>query len=417
MFFRRRLVALALLFGAALELATRVEALELPPLTGHLAGRYRMPAFAGFPEFAWDADIRVIDGDRRQVEGAAKATGAKLRMLAEVDATGRNGHWRIVEAEFDTARWLAVFAPHLGSSLEGVTAEGLLTVSGEGKIVSGQATGGVKVVWREGAVRNLAQQWALEGVALKGEFAVDSEGLAVSSTTPFELAVGTITTARFGARNLRVRGLLDRAMKVSVREAGVEIAGGNVTIDPFTVALREPVLDVGLRMVRIGLQDLVALVPSGLAMASGRIDGEVRVRWSEADGLQVGVGRIELRDDEPAVVRLAAAPGFLTSRVPARISLLPAWFGPLARWSSPVNPAYADIQAIELGAADLRVRTLTVSLTPEGDERARSAHVRISAAPERPGAVQEVTFEVNVNGPLAAVLKLGMNQPFSVSAR
>jgi len=105
----------------------------------------------------------------------------------------------------------------------------------------------------------------------------------------------------------------------------------------------------------------------------------------------------------------------LTARVPQYFDLLPAWLGPLARWARPVNPAYAAMKSIELGQAELRVKTLDVLLTPDGDERGRSATVRLVAQPEQPGsAVKEVSFDVNVAGPLNEVLKLGIDRGFSV---
>ena len=115
-------------------------------------------------------------------------------------------------------------------------------------------------------------------------------------------------------------------------------------------------------------------------------------------------------------MRLTATPGFLTQRLPARISLLPSWTGALGRWLAPVNPAYHDMQEIEMGRANLRVETLRIDLTPEGDEQGRTAQVYVSARPEQAGGtVKEVTFQVNVSGPLAAVLRLGMNQNMSLN--
>jgi hypothetical protein len=75
------------------------------------------------------------------------------------------------------------------------------------------------------------------------------------------------------------------------------------------------------------------------------------------------------------------------------------------------------MQSIELGQSDLRVKTLDVLLTPEGDEQGRSATVRLVAQPTQPGtAVKEVSFDVNVSGPLNAVLKLGIDRGFTVGA-
>jgi len=61
------------------------------------------------------------------------------------------------------------------------------------------------------------------------------------------------------------------------------------------------------------------------------------------------------------------------------------------------------MRSIELGQSDLQVKTLEVQLTPEGDDRGRSATVRLVAQPTQLGStVKEVTFDVNVAGPIAA---------------
>jgi hypothetical protein len=94
--------------------------------------------------------------------------------------------------------------------------------------------------------------------------------------------------------------------------------------------------------------------------------------------------------------------------MPERFALLPAWFGPLSRWLSPVNPGFADLVAIEMGRTALAVDSLEVRLTPAGDSLGRSARVLVNARPEIAGtSVGPVTFEVGVRGPLAYVLRIG----------
>ena len=153
---------------------------------------------------------------------------------------------------------------------------------------------------------------------------------------------------------------------------------------------------------------MVALVPTGLAEARGRVDGELALGWSKALGLQIGAGRLDLRPDEPMVLRLSPAPGLLSASVPERFELLPAWLGPLAKWASPLNPGFADLVAIELGRTALAVDSLEVRLTPAGDSLGRSARVLVHARPEIAGtSVGPVVFEVGVKGPLAYVLRFG----------
>jgi hypothetical protein len=104
--------------------------------------------------------------------------------------------------------------------------------------------------------------------------------------------------------------------------------------------------------------------------------------------------------------------------MPERFALLPAWFGPFSRWFSPVNPGFADLVAIELGRTALQVESLDVRLTPEGDDRGRSARVLVKARPEVAGtSVGSVSFEIDVNGPLAYVLRLGAENGATLNVR
>jgi hypothetical protein len=226
-----------------------------------------------------------------------------------------------------------------------------------------------------------------------------------------------MSTDRFGARNLSVAAVLNGTRELSVTAARIEIAGGTVETDPFVVKLSPVALNVRLRMTRVGLQDIVALVPTMLSDARGRVDGEVGLSWSEAGGLRVGDGSLSLDEIEPTTLRLAPKPGFLSARVPARFVFIPGLPKPFSRWFSPVNPAYVTLTDIELGKTPLRVHSLKVRLTPEGDGRGRSASVEVVARPDQiDSVVDKVVFTINVSGPLSQVLKFGMNDHISFGA-
>jgi hypothetical protein len=68
-----------------------------------------------------------------------------------------------------------------------------------------------------------------------------------------------------------------------------------------------------------------------------------------------------------------------------------------------------------MGEKLLTVERLHAQLYPDGPNGARSAVVEISARPANGGAVDEVTFTVNVFGPLTQVLRFGLNQTLKVS--
>ncbi len=388
--------------------------LALSTLTGKLQGVFT--PVDGRP-LTWTMALRSAEGATRTGEVAVTGADFALRIALEWEPATGHLRWRVIEGRVDLAAWWPALAarPELSSVLSGLSATGLVTITGEGTWAGGVATGGLRAELTHATVRNEAQGWSLDGVSLR----VGGDAAELfAGRVPIELAVSTLTTSRFGARALTVSATMDDFARVTVKAARVEIAGGEVTAEPFDMSLSKPTVSVTLVMNRVGLQDLVVFVPTTVSEARGRINGKLRLDWNQADGVQVGAGGLSLEKSEPTVLRLVSAPGFLTEKVPARLPLLPSAWGPLARWFSARNEAYDTLSEIERGKVSLRVDSLDVQLTPEGDERGRSASVFIRTHPEQAGgAVGEVTFQINVAGPLAAVLRLGMNQPLSVQMR
>jgi len=421
---RRVLGCLAVMMGVLLGgfqsaslLAAENRLDELKPWLALLAGELHgvFTPVEGRP-LIWGLAWSSNNGTVRKGEVTVKGTDISLKIAVEFEFASGRLRWRADEGRVDLGSWLPVLAtrPELKSLLAGLSATGVVTIKGEGMWSDGVVTGGLRAELAEGTVRNEADGWSLEGVTFR--MGGDAAGL-FKARVPFELVVRTISTSRFGARNLTMSATVDDFERVQVNAAQVEIAGGEVRSEPLSVRLSEPAIDVSLVMQRVGLQDLVVFVPTALSDARGRINGKLRLKWNSAEGVQVGEGGLQLDKSEPTTLRLVSAPGFLTEKVPARFTWLPPCFGPLARWLAPANPGYKTLSEIERGKLGLHVESLEVRLTPEGDERGRSASVVIRARPEQDGtAVGEVTLEVNVAGPLAAVLRLGMNQNLSLSS-
>lgn len=390
---------------------------NLPPIDGDFAGDVALTGWAGAPKLHWTLHVHTNDRGERVAEIAIDGAGTRVRGDVALAANGA-GPWHLREGVFDVDAWAEALRARIGPRADGVAASGSITASGDGALENGSVTGRVSLALEDGKIAHAGQGWTLERVTLRGEFAVGADAAKWRSEQPFEFGIGSISTSRFGARNLFATGWLQDGFKVALSEARVEIAGGRVEIDPCVVMLLPPAVDVKVRIQEVGLQDVAALVPAGLSDAHGRIDGAVRMRWSEAQGFQLGAGALTLARSEPALVRLAPSPGFLTDRVPQHFNLLPSWLGPLARWFRPENPAYAEMRRIELGETELHVTDLAVKLTPGGDEAGRTALVTLTAKPAQSGGtVDAVTFAINVSGPLSEVLRLGFNQSFSVETR
>lgn len=411
--FRRMLAAVVITVALrVLPLAAVAAAdFKLPPLTGELSGKFTLFALPGAPEVLWK--LRIEGGPDGARHGDVELVGAGGQVHAKLDLTSStgNGKWEIVESRLDAATWFAFLSPFFEKATHDLQVTGRFNLTGSGAIEEGRPSGAAQLTWSDGSVSNAVQGWRLDGISLKGDVAADSRnGTVLKSNRPWQLTVGTITTSRFGARNLAVSAVLNEDRTIYLQSAKVELAGGDVTIDPATIELSPAVLDFTIHVNRVGLQDLVALVPASLADAQGRIDGAVRLGWSELAGLKIGQGSFVLRQDEVATLRLVARPGFLTGGVPERIALLPKWTGPVGSWIAPRNPVYGDVHAIELGETQLQIKSFIFQASPKGDERNRTAVIQVSARPYKEGGpVKLVTFDINVEGPLSALLRVGMS--------
>ncbi|MGC4074735.1 MAG: YdbH domain-containing protein, partial [Nibricoccus sp.] len=314
--------------------------------------------------------------------------------------------WKIDDARVQLGTWFAGLAKRYTPSVGSVTASGELIISGEGNLNDLKPTGSLHVHCPGITARDSAQGWTLDGITFDGDFELGPD-FALKSTTPFSFAIRTITTSRLGARAFSLTGHLESLASVVIDSARIEIAGGEVASGRFTLPLPPLSVETRVQIKRIGLQDFAQLFPSGLADARGRLDGDLSLGWSPASGFKIGIGRIKLDEFEPTSIRLAASPGFLTSRIPARFEFLP---GALGRWLSIRNDVYDDLQNIELGRTDLIIKSLQLALTPDGDSEGRSARVIFDASPaDQTGAVKQVIFNINIAGPLSQLLNLGMS--------
>lgn len=365
----------------------------------------------------WSVQWHRLSESVREGELLVDGVDVSVRVRLIHDASGRRLAWRVIEGRLNLGSWLPALArrPELAGMLDGLEVVGDLRIEGEGALEGEELLGELNASLVGAALRHSEQGWSLEGVDVR--IGGDAATLA-AGRVPVEVAVRTITTGRFGARALGVKAVLVDFDRAEVERAGVEIAGGRVDARPFSVSLVGPSLDVKIDMRRVGLQDLVVFAPTAFSEASGKIDGRLELKWSEADGVRLGVGRLSLSDEEPTMVRMVESPGFLTESMPARFVFLPPSFGVFSRWFSARNDAYDDLGEIEKGKVRLRLEALDVRLTPDGDERGKSATVFIRARPEQDGlAVGTVTFQINVSGPLSQVLRLGINRDFSLQSR
>lgn len=376
--------------GGGKEAGVGVSLAQIMPLLARMSGELKgVYTPVEGRALTWSAGLAAAGGTLRTGEVVVRGPDAVVRVALQLDtATGRMT-WRVAEGRIDLGAWLVALAsrPEL-AALAGTTATGFLEITGEGEWIDGKPTGTVAMTWREGTVRNDAQGWSLAGVTVQagGEVAALAGG-----RVPVEVKVGTISTGRFGARNLTIKAALMDFNRADVAGVEVEAAGGWLRAAPFSMELSEPKIGVDLTMERVGLQDVAALVPEVLVDGRGRVNGAVRFNWSHADGPSVGRGHITLDTSEVAHVRLKPNPGLLTGSLPPQV----------------LN-YYPGLIQLETGESPLLASRLDVRLSPEGDENGRSVVVQLAGEPVNPSIKAPLVLTVNVKGPLGPLLKFGM---------
>jgi hypothetical protein len=139
----------------------------------------------------------------------------------------------------------------------------------------------------------------------------------------------------------------------------------------------------------VELRQVLFLLPPVLVAAQGRLDGQIALRRDSA-GLQIGIGRLTLRQGEKADLQFAPSPGLLTAQLPAQ-----------------VKQYYPGLEKLETGGIPLRAERMEIELTPAGDEQGRTATVHIEGGPVDPALKSPVVLQINVRGPLESVVKFG----------
>ncbi len=387
----------------------------LPPLSGELSGEVTSLQIPGLPPLRWQVILRAGSGaGTRIAELTANAPGLRARAEVQLTAFGE-GTWRLLEGEVDAARWFALLAPKFFPALVDAVVTGTLAVSGEGTLHEGKLTGRTQLELRDGAIRDSASTWSVTGVALRGAL---QQLPALVSDEPFKFSFIAATVAGLDIRDGAIELSIDGNGQVQVARATAAMLDGHVEVTPFAFSLAKPELKSDVHFTAIEIERLAAFLPPVLADATGKVSGRMAVSWSAAAGLSPGSGRLQIDPGAAATLRLAPKPGFLTSRVPERLSLLPKSLGPLARMFSPINPAYETLRAIEMGEMRLEVNALDVGLRPDGDSEGRTARVVMTARPAAKNtAVESVRFEVNVSGPLADLVRMGLEGKIQVRAK
>lgn len=375
--------------------------LPLPPLSGTLSGSVRPLAIPGAPALQWEVALQAGAAHERRGEARLTGPGTEMALALSINSETGAGTWRITKAVFDLEPWAAVLKRQLGAAVADLEVTGTLEFSGDGTLQQGHLVGEVALALREVTLASPTEGWRLEGISAGGRFAIATDPVAARSVAPLTLAVRTITTTRFGARNLAINGVLADRDTFQLTSARLEIAGGTMLVAPADVALSPFHIAVDVTVNRIGLQDVAALVPTAVRSAFGRVDGTARLGWSQERGIEIGRGHLVLRNDEPAEVTLNPSPGLFTSGLPGMV----------------VKYAVPGLKKAELGQVPIAADSLEITFSPDADSQGRTATVKLTGVPKDEKRKPRINLTTNVRGPLKPFVKMGTDTDFSLGVR
>jgi hypothetical protein len=307
-----------------------------------------------------------------------------LRGEAVLDPHGE-GTWTLTEAAIDLGEWFGWVAAKFLPAAAGTSLGGVLTVHGGGTWRGGMLGGRAEVDLKDGRYEDAVRKLVVEGVSLH----VTLDDLAARRTGAAQRLTwqgGHYDVVPFGEGRVEF-ALQGEALHVST--ATLAIFGGELQTGAMAMSAEHPNFSVTAQMKGIDVGKLLFLLPPVLAAAQGRLDGRIALR-RDAAGLQLGVGRLSLRQGETADLRFTPTPGLLSSRLPVA-----------------VKAHYPGLGHLETGGIPLRAELLEVILTPAGDEEGRTASVRIAGGPADPAFKAPVDLQINVRGPLESLVKFG----------
>jgi len=408
----RMLLARALLF-ATLSGGAEADESPLPDAAAALSGSF---TWAQQPAISWEVKARSSAASTH-ARGAfsLSSDGLKAEGIVSYEPPTKTVGWKFDRATVDLAVWARALATRAAPSAKigDFSAKGLLAISSHGQLRNGLPSGSATLALEGAKLDSRANALRIDGISFDLKIDdLDQLTSAPAQTLAFAEAEFSGVRAKAGTVRFQLRSL----QEIRIEGAEMKMFDGTVVVDPFTVPIVDGAIgafNANVRVSGVALGEIALLLPETLAEARGRLSGEIILRWTPKAGLNLGDGSFHIDRIESVEVRLAPQPGFLTSQMPAKITLLPAWLGKMSRWLAPDNPAYPVLRAIEMGDLALTVDALEIHSQPSGDVFGRTARVVMTAHPKTGGVVESVLFEVNVSGPLDQVIKFGLSNPFS----
>jgi hypothetical protein len=270
---------------------------------------------------------------------------------------------------------------------------GAVTAELAGSVRQGKFSAAGAVHLREGRVGYPPASIVAEGLEADLEF-VDLRRLV---TKPGLVRVRELQTPKVLFTDLRAEIALTGPARVSVTQFSAKALDGAISTEPFDYVPASGELGAVVMVDGISAERVMALTQDLPARASGRLSGRLPVHF-DAKGFRFGTGWLGVQPGSTAELQLNAA-GLLTGG------------------ASPKSPSYAVLQKVESGLLKLNVTELRLDIRPPNSPEGRSAQLHVAGQPVDPTVKVPVVLDLNVNGPVEALLNLGMKSGFSIGTK
>jgi hypothetical protein len=409
-----RLIPLTLLglVGAGLAPAGLPAAAPPATLRGQIGGELHVGPEEAALVVPWTVEVQQADSGAAELQFAAQLFGADVR--ARVQQTeGGEVRWKVQQAEWAVTELIAQSPATLPAALASLQWEGRLRLHGEGGWTEEGPSGPLQVTWAEGAVRGNEPELAVEGLEAAFEL---QDWFSEPRSGQGALRFASATVAGIELRQAVVALALQPDGSMQIGPGRMNALEGQLVVAPIVWPTEGP-LTITVQAVGLSLARLAAFAPQMVRAATGTVSGHVVLQWDEEGGLEPIDGHLVIDSQRDVELTMGPRPGFLTRQVPRRYEFLPSWMGSFGRRLAPVNPAYEMLEGIELGRLPLRVRRLEIEFFPPDDPMQRTARIEIEGRPTTGEVIESLTIQLNLSGPLADIIRLGLDDRAQISGR
>jgi hypothetical protein len=266
------------------------------------------------------------------------------------------------------------------------------------------ASGGVQLIGIR--IADTAKEVTIEGIAGEVEFT----SMARLETPPRQrLSFERMTAGGQELTNGRVTWRARGANRLEISEAEAAWAGGRVGLDPFAFDPQSPAFASAVVLAGLEMEELQKLAPEIPGRIRGRLVGRIPFRYGP-DGLQPMEGELLLQPGTEAILALDE-PGWLTGGEAG------AGTGAVEEALQSVRVTRLRIHLFDPTVPD-RPAQITVEGISESGVRAPNEGVvgllgRLSGRGEQPVVYPPVNLTVNINGPVEALVRWGLEQNIS----